>query len=92
MGVLCYEFLVGSPPFEAEGHKDTYRRITKVDLHFPDYVSEGARDFVTKVGRGCGVGRVIVAWVWGDVAWSNPDHGLACAAAEARPFGTPTPA
>eukprot|EP00730_Choanoeca_flexa_P012626 TRINITY_DN4458_c0_g1_i2.p1 TRINITY_DN4458_c0_g1~~TRINITY_DN4458_c0_g1_i2.p1 ORF type:complete len:314 (+),score=78.41 TRINITY_DN4458_c0_g1_i2:86-1027(+) len=49
LGVLCYEFLVGTPPFEAEGHKDTYRRIMKVDLHFPDYVSEGARDFVSKL-------------------------------------------
>lgn len=32
LGVLCYEFLVGTPPFEAEGHHDTYRRISKVDL------------------------------------------------------------
>ena len=49
LGVLCYEFLVGKPPFEAEGHSETYRRITKVDLRFPDYVSEGARDLISKV-------------------------------------------
>jgi len=35
LGVLCYEFLFGSPPFEAEGHSETYRRILKVDLVFP---------------------------------------------------------
>jgi hypothetical protein len=33
--VLMYEFLVGSPPFEAEGHTQTYRRISRVDLKFP---------------------------------------------------------
>ena len=26
LGVLCYEFLFGSPPFEAVKHSDTYRR------------------------------------------------------------------
>jgi len=36
LGVLLYEFLVGHPPFEAEGHQATYRRIARVDLKFPD--------------------------------------------------------
>ena len=49
LGVLCYEFLVGSPPFEAEGHSETYRRICKVDLRFPSHVSDGARDLISKV-------------------------------------------
>lgn len=30
LGVLCYEFLVGKPPFEAKTHDETYRRISKV--------------------------------------------------------------
>ena len=30
LGVLCYEFLYGQPPFEAVGHSDTYRRILQV--------------------------------------------------------------
>lgn len=51
LGVLCYEFLVGKPPFEAEGHTETYRRISKVDLKFPSYVSEGARDLISKLLR-----------------------------------------
>ncbi|OWF56473.1 Aurora kinase A-A [Mizuhopecten yessoensis] len=46
LGVLCYEFLVGKPPFEAETNTDTYRRITKVDLQFPVYVSEPARNLI----------------------------------------------
>jgi len=49
LGVLCYEFLCGKPPFEAEGNTETYRRISKVDLHFPPHVSGGAKDLITKV-------------------------------------------
>lgn len=30
LGVLCYEFLVGSPPFESDTQRDTYNRISKV--------------------------------------------------------------
>ena len=48
LGVLTYEFLVGSPPFEAEGKKATFRRISRVDLHFPDEVPLGARDLISR--------------------------------------------
>lgn len=39
LGVLCYEFLVGQPPFEAKTAQMTYERISKVRqfiycLHF----------------------------------------------------------
>lgn len=30
IGVLCYELLVGNPPFETANHSETYRRIVKV--------------------------------------------------------------
>ncbi|PIK48096.1 putative aurora kinase A [Apostichopus japonicus] len=49
LGVLCYEFLVGKPPFETASNTETYRKITKVDYTFPSYVSEGARDLIRKV-------------------------------------------
>eukprot|EP00629_Pelagomonadales_sp_RCC1024_P015554 CAMPEP_0119279632 /NCGR_PEP_ID=MMETSP1329-20130426/21205_1 /TAXON_ID=114041 /ORGANISM="Genus nov. species nov., Strain RCC1024" /LENGTH=371 /DNA_ID=CAMNT_0007280187 /DNA_START=191 /DNA_END=1303 /DNA_ORIENTATION=+ len=49
LGVLCYEFLVGEPPFDAPGKKATFKRISRVDLHFPDYVSAGARDLIKKL-------------------------------------------
>ena len=53
LGVLCYEFLFGQPPFEAEGHSNTYKRILRVDLKFPADipVSSGARDLIRKVGK-----------------------------------------
>lgn len=51
LGVLTYEFLFGGPPFEAPGHQETYRRIVRVDIKFPEkpVVSEGAKDFIRKL-------------------------------------------
>ena len=49
LGVLCYQFLVGKPPFEAKQAKETYRRITRVELSFPEYVSMDARDLISKL-------------------------------------------
>ncbi|MCO5567844.1 hypothetical protein L7F22_021540 [Adiantum nelumboides] len=51
LGVLCYEFLYGTAPFEAAGHSDTYRRIVKVDLRFPlqPLVSPLAKDLISKL-------------------------------------------
>jgi serine/threonine protein kinase len=49
LGVLTYEFLVGSPPFEAQGYRATYRRISNVDLRFPPLVSMGARDLISRM-------------------------------------------
>lgn len=46
LGVLCYEFLVGRPPFESLSYDDTYRRISKAIFTFPPHVSEGARDLI----------------------------------------------
>lgn len=51
LGVLCYEFMVGHPPFESEGHSATYRRISKVEYTFPAHVSPGARDLISKVWK-----------------------------------------
>ncbi|GJD10077.1 Aurora kinase A-A [Galdieria sulphuraria] len=49
LGVLMYEFLVGSPPFEAQGHTETYRRIARVDIRFPDWLSQDARNLISKL-------------------------------------------
>jgi aurora kinase len=53
LGVLAYEFLFGGPPFEAAGHQETYRRIVRVDLQFPEApaASQAARDFVRAMLR-----------------------------------------
>jgi aurora kinase len=49
LGVLAYEFLCGVPPFEAEGHSETYKRILRVDLKFPAHVSADARDMISSL-------------------------------------------
>ena len=50
LGVLAFEFLYGGPPFEAEGHRATYRRISSVDLQFPldPRISQGAQNLITR--------------------------------------------
>jgi aurora kinase, other len=49
LGILNYEFLVGNPPFEERGHAATYKRIAKVDLKVPSFVSAEATDVITKL-------------------------------------------
>ncbi|EEB06783.1 AUR protein kinase Ark1 [Schizosaccharomyces japonicus yFS275] len=50
LGVLTYEFLVGAPPFEdISGHSATYRRIAKVDLKFPSFISAEAKDLISRL-------------------------------------------
>lgn len=49
LGVLCYEFLVGRPPFESKTSSETYRLITSCKYAFPVYVSQNARDLIQKL-------------------------------------------
>ncbi|PSC72353.1 Serine threonine-kinase Aurora-1 [Micractinium conductrix] len=51
LGVLCYEFLYGQPPFEAAGHSETYKRILRVDLKFPASPerSDGVKHLIRKL-------------------------------------------
>ncbi|XP_030276468.1 aurora kinase A [Sparus aurata] len=51
LGVLCYEFLVGKPPFEAKTHEETYRRISRVEYTYPAQfnISAGAKDLIARL-------------------------------------------
>jgi aurora kinase len=49
LGVLLYEFLVGSPPFETESHSATYRRIQRVDIRWPGFLPDDAKDLIAKL-------------------------------------------
>ncbi|KAM6927494.1 aurora kinase A [Xenentodon cancila] len=51
LGVLCYEFLVGKPPFEAKTHDETYHRISRVEYTYPAHtsISAGAKDLVARL-------------------------------------------
>ncbi|XP_057664371.1 aurora kinase B-like [Diorhabda carinulata] len=49
LGILCYEFLVGKPPFESEDQEETYRKIRSGQVYYPDYISPGAKDLISKL-------------------------------------------
>ncbi|KAL5571996.1 hypothetical protein UlMin_021593 [Ulmus minor] len=51
LGILCYEFLFGVPPFEAETQRDTFKRIMNVDLSFPPtpQISPEAKNLITRL-------------------------------------------
>lgn len=49
LGILCYEFLHGYPPFEGKSQEDTYKRIRTLDMHFSDFISSGARDLISNL-------------------------------------------
>ncbi len=47
IGVLTYELLVGQPPFYSRKYRDTYLKISKVDVKYPTYLSPGSIDFMS---------------------------------------------
>ncbi|EZA58781.1 hypothetical protein DMN91_008688 [Ooceraea biroi] len=49
IGVLCYECLVGKPPFYATTNDETYVNIKKLRYTFPSFVGEGAKDLISKL-------------------------------------------
>ncbi|PKK69738.1 serine/threonine-protein kinase aurora-1-like protein [Rhizophagus irregularis] len=49
LGVLCYEFLVGEPPFMVEDLRETYQKIATVDYKIPDQISLEAKDLISSL-------------------------------------------
>jgi len=51
LGVLMYEFLCGTPPFDSQGQGDktTFSKIKNVKFVFPGHVSQSARDLICKL-------------------------------------------
>jgi len=48
LGVLTYEFLCGCAPFE-DTPINTQKRIVKLDMKIPEWVSPEASDLITRV-------------------------------------------
>ncbi|OAF70901.1 hypothetical protein A3Q56_01300 [Intoshia linei] len=46
VGVLLYEFLNGSPPFETGGAQSTYHLIKNIQYTIPDYFADGAINLI----------------------------------------------
>lgn len=49
VGILCYEFLTGSPPFESQSQGETYTKIRSLSYNFPSFVGSSARDFISRL-------------------------------------------
>lgn len=49
VGVLCYELIVGKPPFESNSQNSTFERIKKVDIEWPKFMSHLAKDLISKL-------------------------------------------
>jgi serine/threonine protein kinase len=51
LGVLMYEFLIGTPPFLADDNKETFKKICRVELEFPPSanISLDAQDLIRKL-------------------------------------------
>ncbi|CAG8514252.1 3861_t:CDS:2 [Funneliformis caledonium] len=49
LGIICYELLVGTPPFESIGFHPTINRIIFDEVMIPDYLSREASDLITRV-------------------------------------------
>lgn len=58
LGVLCYEFLVGNPPFESENTEQTYDRIRQLAIKYPSFLSIGSKDLISKLLRKPSAARI----------------------------------
>lgn len=58
LGILCYEFLVGKPPFESENTQLTYEKIKALKIYYPNHMSILSKDLISRLLRKSGQGRI----------------------------------
>ncbi|EEZ98528.1 Serine/threonine-protein kinase PLK4-like Protein [Tribolium castaneum] len=49
LGCLLYNLLVGSPPFDTHGVKNTLNRIVSANFHLPSHLSPEAKDLINSL-------------------------------------------
>ncbi|XP_014206106.1 aurora kinase B-like [Copidosoma floridanum] len=49
LGIMCYEFLVGDPPFFSQRTSATFVKINKVDITWPPLITAGAKDLISNL-------------------------------------------
>lgn len=49
LGILCYEFLVGQPPFLSKTQEETYEKIRSLNIPWPSHIKPGAKDLISQV-------------------------------------------
>lgn len=49
LGILCYEFLTGQPPFLSGSTQETYTKIKTINIQWPEQIKPAAKDLISKV-------------------------------------------
>jgi len=49
LGILCFEFCTGHPPFESQSRKETFKKIKDIDINYPSFLSYEVRDLINKL-------------------------------------------
>jgi len=49
LGILCYEFLTGQPPFLSGSTQETYAKIKTINIQWPEQIKPAAKDLISKV-------------------------------------------
>lgn len=49
LGILCYEFLVGKPPFESDNTENTYAKIRQLVVNYPKFLSHNAKNLIARL-------------------------------------------
>lgn len=63
LGILCYEFLVGRPPFLSASQEETYAKIKTVNIQWPEEITPGAKDLISKLIKRRSSERISLAGV-----------------------------
>ncbi|KMQ91478.1 serine threonine-protein kinase ial [Lasius niger] len=63
LGILCYEFLTGQPPFLSNSTQETYAKIKTVNIQWPDQIKPGAKDLISKLIKRRSTERISMAEV-----------------------------
>lgn len=63
LGILCYEFLTGKPPFLSNTTQETYAKIKTVNISWPEQIKPGAKDLISKLIKRKSTERISMAEV-----------------------------
>lgn len=63
LGILCYEFLVGRPPFLSDSQQETYIKIKTINIQWQEEITPGAKDLISKLIKRRSTERISMAAV-----------------------------
>ncbi|XP_043662094.1 aurora kinase B [Drosophila teissieri] len=63
LGILCYEFVVGCPPFESNSTESTYSKIRRMEISYPPHLTKGCKELIGGLLRKESKGRITLVEV-----------------------------